>query len=494
MHASEVERAQRRPTIVMLPTSKSWRLQPSDDNTHTASLATRQHDHAVADLPLISLPPELLGHIAGHLGPAGLLGMARADRTTRAACAASIDRLLRSGSALSLGGFTPTQRLVLLAHAEGTADRALETEGAAEVFDELRAIAQSGRCRNARASGWRSSWVGRLVQRLWTPSWLTVHAELIAALVLARWCELAEDQGDAHILMYVRVGLAAAWQRLKDTSSSSWMCIAALALKHDHVSAEIVCTGMHAIASDIHYATDSRRQRAVEAGALEAVVAALRTYPQEVAVQQSGAVVLAYICDCTGNTTPCTHTPVDAGPWACGNRRQRAVEAGAVEALVAASQAHPQATALQYYTHFALTSICADVGSAADGRRQRAAEAGALEAAVAALWAHLHDGDGADANLRHDLRHQCMWVISDVCAGMDISRDGMDVSRVQRAVEAGALEAVVATMKAHCMDAGLQCQAIWVLDCICDGDSVTVESHRRRAAEAGAPEGWWYGL
>ena len=147
MHASEVERAQRRPTIVMLPTSKSWRLQPSDDNTHTASLAVRQHDHAVADLTLISLPPELLEHIARHLGPAGLLGMARADRTTRAACAASIDRLLRSGSALSLGGFTPTQRLVLLAHAEGTADRALETEGAAEVFDELHAIAQSGRCR-----------------------------------------------------------------------------------------------------------------------------------------------------------------------------------------------------------------------------------------------------------------------------------------------------------------------------------------------------------
>ncbi len=213
--------------------------------------------------------------------------MARADRTMRAACALSINRLLRGGSALSLGGFTPIQRLVLLAHAEATADRALEAEGTSELSDELHAIAQSGTCRYARTSGWRSSWVGRLVQRLWSPSWLAVHAELIAALVLARWCELAEEQGDPHILTSVRVRLAVAWKavRMKATSSSSWMCIAALALKHDHVSAETVCIGMHAIAADVHDATDSRRQRAVEAGAIEAVVAAMRTFSHVVAVQ-----------------------------------------------------------------------------------------------------------------------------------------------------------------------------------------------------------------
>ena len=265
----------------MLPAAKRWRFEPNGDNTRTAS------GRAAVHLPLISLPAELLGHIAGHLGPAGLLGMARADRTMRACCALSINRLLRSGSALSLGGFTPIQRLVLLAHAEATADRALEAEGTSELSDELHAIAQSGRCRYALTSGWRSSWVGRLVQRLWTPSWLAVHAELIAALVLARWCELAEEQGDPHILASVRVRLAVAWKAvlLKATSSSSWMRIAALALKHDHVSAETVCIGTHAIAADIHDATDSRRQRAVEAGAVEAVVAAMRTFSHVVAVQ-----------------------------------------------------------------------------------------------------------------------------------------------------------------------------------------------------------------
>ena len=277
------ERTRRRPTDWgMLPTAKRWRFEPNSDNARTAS------DRAVVHLPLISLPAELLGHISGHLGPAGLLGMARADRTMRAACALSIHRLLRGGSALSLGGFTPIQRLVLLAHAEATADRALEAEGTSELSDELHAIAQSGRCRYARTSGWRSSsWVGRLVQRLWPPSWLAVHAELIAALVLARWCELAEEQGDPHILASVLVRLAVAWKavRRKATSSSSWMCIAALALKHDHVSAETVCIGMHAIAVDVRDATDSRRQSAVEAGAIEAVVAAMRTFSQVVAVQ-----------------------------------------------------------------------------------------------------------------------------------------------------------------------------------------------------------------
>lgn len=279
-----VERTRRLPTHWdMLPAAKRWRFETNGDrNTRTVS------DRAAAHLPLISLPAELLGHISGHLGPAGLLGMARVDRTMRAACALPINRLLlRGGSALSLGGFTPIQRLVLLAHAEATADRALEAEGTSELSDELHAIAQSGRCRYARTSGWRSSWVGRLVQRLWTPSWLAVHAELIAALVLARWCELAEEQGDPHVLTSVRVRLAVAWKavRLKASSSSSWMCIAALALKHDHVCAETVCIGMHAIAVDVHDATDSRRQRAVEAGAIEAVVAAMRTFSQVVAVQ-----------------------------------------------------------------------------------------------------------------------------------------------------------------------------------------------------------------
>ena len=159
-----------------------------------------------------------------------------------------------------------------------------------------------------------------------------------------------------------------------------------------------------------------------------------------------------------------------------------------MEALVAASQVHGVWHAvLQYYSCFALASICADLGSAADGRRQRAANAGALEATVAALWAHLQDGDGEDADLRHELRHQSLWVLTDVCAGVDAAAS----SRVQRAVEAGALEVVVATMKAHWRDAGLRRQAIWVLNCICDGDDVTAESHRRRAVEAGALAAWW---
>ena len=418
-------------------------------------------------LLLLALPPELLGHIAMHLGPAGLLACSRAgDTAMRRACAESVRRLLCTGSALSLGGFTPTQRLVLLARAEVTADRALDESS----LDELHAIA-------------RTWWIGRLVRRVWTSSWLTKHAELIAALVLARWCDLEEERVGPQ--MCKRPQLAAVWQTLKATSSSNRMRIQALALKHDRVSADTVCAGMHDITLDIHDATDCRRQRAVEAGALEAVVAALGTHPQVVAVQLSGALVLAYICDVTVTVGSCArHT----------NRRQRAVEAGALETLVAASRAHPQEAALQYYACYAIASICTGLDCAADsldGRKQRASEAGALEVAVAALWTHLEDtcDDEEDLRrLRSDLRHQCMWVLSDVCDGMDAASNN---SRVQRAVEAGAVEAVVASMKAHERDLGLHDQGIWVMSKICGGEDTKVTDRRRRAVEVGALEEWW---
>ena len=71
------------------------------------------------------------------------------------------------------------------------------------------------------------------------------------------------------------------------------------------------------------YGTDAmglaRRQRAAEAGALEAVAEAIRAHPQAVGVQEEGCRVLRYVC-----------CGIDAGAPA---RRQRAVEAGAIEAV-----------------------------------------------------------------------------------------------------------------------------------------------------------------
>ena len=68
--------------------------------------------------------------------------------------------------------------------------------------------------------------------------------------------------------------------------------------------------------------------------------------------------------------------------------RQLAAGADAVEAIVAAMQAHPQVEAVQDMGCWALTHVCSGSGAAARARRRRAVTARAPEAATAALQAH----------------------------------------------------------------------------------------------------------
>ena len=94
-----------------------------------------------------------------------------------------------------------------------------------------------------------------------------------------------------------------------------------------------------ALLNNVCYGADAaglaREQRAVEAGALEAVVAAMRAHPQVAAVQEEGSRALGSMCD--GND----------GLSALGlARSQRAVELGALEVLVYALQTHSQAALL----------------------------------------------------------------------------------------------------------------------------------------------------
>ena len=91
-----------------------------------------------------------------------------------------------------------------------------------------------------------------------------------------------------------------------------------------------------ALLNNVCYGTDAaglaREQRAVEAGALEVVVAAMRAHPQVAAVQEEGSRALGSVCD--GN---------DGLDTAGLARSQRAVEVGALEVLVGALWAHSQA-------------------------------------------------------------------------------------------------------------------------------------------------------
>ena len=115
-------------------------------------------------------------------------------------------------------------------------------------------------------------------------------------------------------------------------------------------------------------AARARAQRAAGAGMIEAAVAAIRVQAQELAgmaapVQQLGVMALTAVCD---------------GDDAAGRaRKQQAAGAGALEAVVEAMRANPQAAEVQIFGCRSLLSVCGGGASAAArARRQRAAQAG----------------------------------------------------------------------------------------------------------------------
>ena len=69
-------------------------------------------------------------------------------------------------------------------------------------------------------------------------------------------------------------------------------------------------------------------------------------------------------------------------------RNQRAADAGAIEAVVAVMQAHPQQEEVQGMGCWALANVCSGTDAAVRARRRRAVTARAPEAATAALQAH----------------------------------------------------------------------------------------------------------
>jgi hypothetical protein len=98
-----------------------------------------------------------------------------------------------------------------------------------------------------------------------------------------------------------------------------------------------VCKGDYA-------AERARQQRAAEAGALEAVVEAIRVHPQVAAVQRNG---------CTALLSMCSGVPMPRARW------QRAAQAGARGVVVAAMQAHPGDRVLQLEGELVLNGLLA---------------------------------------------------------------------------------------------------------------------------------------
>ena len=225
-----------------------------------------------------------------------------------------------------------------------------------------------------------------------------------------------------------------------------------------------------------------RPQHAAEAGAIEAVVEAMRAHPRVADVQEAGCQLLGDVC-----------IDSDAAGLA---RRQRAADAGALEKVVFAMQQHPQVLEVQEQGCWVLGSVCDGDGddAAVQARRQRAAEFGVIEAVVDAMRAYPSEA--------YVQKFGCQVLIN-LCGGEvggpDIDFEGVQ-ARSLRAMSAGAIEAVVGVLLPHALVRVGEGQSPWndgevqevqslgcyLLLIVCGGDSAAASAGLWRAQQAGA--------
>jgi len=124
-------------------------------------------------------------------------------------------------------------------------------------------------------------------------------------------------------------------------------------------------------------------QAAAEAGVIEAAVAALQAHPLEVCVQLAACELLTSII-CFGSDEA-GQVRSEAGLA----RAERAAEAGAIEAVLAAMREHPHVAAVQEIGCIALVELCRSASHLA----QRAVDAGGRWVVVAAMQAHPNDAE-----------------------------------------------------------------------------------------------------
>ena len=120
-------------------------------------------------------------------------------------------------------------------------------------------------------------------------------------------------------------------------------------------------------------------------------------------------------------------------------------------------------------------------------RRQRAAEAGAIEAVVDAMRAHRahqveEEGEEEEDERSASFQHDCCWALRLMCYGDDAAA----LARKQRATVAHAIAAVVEAMRAHPHAANLQIEGCKALTYICNGPGTTGQSRKQLALGAGA--------
>jgi hypothetical protein len=219
-----------------------------------------------------------------------------------------------------------------------------------------------------------------------------------------------------------------------------------------------------------------RRQSAVDAGALAAIVKAMRMHGDSPSVQE-------LCCLAIGNIV----AGVDEAGVA---RKQLAADVGALDAICNAMQAHLDASPVQEYGCFALGNICYAADVAGLKRKQAAADACAISAILVGV--KKHSGDAAVAEYG-------TFALGNICRAVGNKEDATDEdrklaedgkARKEAAVDAGALGIVVNAMRFFTKEEGVQQWGARALSNITYGNS----EWREKARQAGARPQWLVGM
>jgi hypothetical protein len=189
--------------------------------------------------------------------------------------------------------------------------------------------------------------------------------------------------------------------------------------------------------------TDDNKMKAIHAGAIEAILQALRAHADEARVQEYG-------CRALGN--------ISEGHIAAISARSSRLVCDGMKAAVAALNAHYADANVMRHACGVLHHLMTGPGAL----RVEAGKIGAVTAVAAALRAH-----PADAFVQ---QHGCNAL---ACLCVETS------ANVVQACGAGALQAVVAALRAHAANLKVQNHA-------CDALACLVKAHPRLQAAAGA--------
>ena len=202
----------------------------------------------------------------------------------------------------------------------------------------------------------------------------------------------------------------------------------------------------------------ARQRAAVEAGALPVILDAMKVHASVADVQGSGCRALAILCCGT-----------DADDFA---RKVAAADAGALSLIVTAMKMHAELPLVQLYASEALNNISQGQDATDDSRLQAAADLDALTSIAHAMRAHADEARVQEYGAR---------ALASMCRGFNVA----DLARKQQVADAGALAAIVAAMQTHADAVLLQEHGCNALASICMGTDAKGLGRVQAAADAG---------